>query len=238
MTALNNTNLEFAPTKIRLWGGRYGLIAGSTDHWKNIKIDGEWRSVVVCCIASHTLTCKAEKCDAMDKLTGAVTQGKKHLGGNGGGKFQINEFGQVIVPASSGNGMRVIVGEICGEIFLDNPFPKLGDDKLFRLWDDSDLAVGDPWDLPYVGLKYNLSNSHQIYYWHEENGKILPKKQDSRIIKSLREIRRSGAVRFIVNPYGIVLTKQPPDDEWCPEEKWCTTYVGKIQQHLWFNKEV
>ena len=61
--------------------------------------------------------------------------------------------------------------------------------------------------------------------------------QRSDLIEALRSIRRYGAVRFIVNPYGLVLTKRPPAGRWSAEELWEPVFVGKINLDLWFEKE-
>ena len=102
------------------------------------------------------------------------------------------------------------------------------------------LSTGAPWPLPYVGIPYNLHKSSKIYYYRESNdgGKSeYPPQQDLKLVMALRSIRRSGAARFIVNPYGLVLTKVPPQGAWALEEKWEPVFVGKINRRLWFKKE-
>ena len=229
--------VDFYPCEIEYWSGRYGKIIGGEsfhirycDHELWFVLD--WRT------DEGDAQCLAEDSLGVRDLIKAVLNGKEFLGGGGGGSFIINEYSQVIVPASSGNGERVIVGEIDGKILFDNPF----DDEFYMdISDSSGLECGDPWNLPYVGVSYNLSKKSEIYYYksHEEGGDSeFPPVQDNELITNLRNVRRSGAVRFIVNPYGIVLTKRPPEGAWIPDEKWEPVFVGHINSDYWFEKEI
>jgi hypothetical protein len=47
------------------------------------------------------------------------------------------------------------------------------------------------------------------------------------LVRRLRRIRRRGAVRFIINPHGIVLTKVPSTSEEREIEEWIPVYVGR-----------
>ena len=114
--------------------------------------------------------------------------------------------------------------------------------EVLDLSEDSGLSGGDIWLRPYIGLSYNLHKSgQQIYYWFEDHDgghKQLPTAQDYDLIRSIRKVRRTGAIRFIVNPWGIVLTKVPPyQQEWLPEENFDAVYVGRINFNFWFEKE-
>ena len=182
-------------------------------------------------------TCKACNCQEISSLTQAIIRAKKQLGGYGGGAFVINEFGQVIVPASDNSGRRVLVGEINGPFYLENPFDE---DALIDLSNTDGLQCGDRWTQPYIGTPYNLSKRSKIYFYRKTNegGKAeYLAAQDQQLIKSLRKIRRYGAVRFIVNPYGVMLTKRPPNEAWSQEEEWQPVFVGHINNNNWFSKE-
>lgn len=181
--------------------------------------------------------CWAADGEAIRKLTRAVLAGKRFLGGGDGGSFQINEFGQVLVPSPKGDGRCALVGEITGRMLLCNPFE---DEGSIDLADASGLECGDPWPKPYVGIPHNLSGRSQIYFYrmYEGGGRSeYPTCQDRELIEALRSIRRSGAIRFIVNPYGLVIMKTPPQGRWMPEEKWEPVFVGRINHRRWFKKE-
>lgn len=184
-----------------------------------------------------TGTCSAVRCSAAEELAKAVERAKLHAGGGGGGSFVINEFGQVLVPASDGGGRRFLAGQLEGRLLFENPFD--ANDAL-DLGECSNLHPGDPWKLPYVGFPYNLNGRSQIYFYRvdDEGGKsVFPQRQDASLIQTLRRIRRTGAVRFIVNPAGIVLTKCPEGENWSPEESWQPVFVGRINRSQWFEKE-
>jgi hypothetical protein len=206
---MENT-FEFQPVSAtKEWKGRYARIPGDT--------------------AFHV--------EGINSLIKSVVSAKRKMGGRGGGSFQINEFGQVIVPASDGSGRRLFVGEIKGPILFENP---LENNCFLDLSKVYGLKKGDTWTLPYVGIPYNLNKRSKIYFYrnYEEGGKSeYPVRQDQQLIGALREIRRYGGIRFIVNPFGIVLTKKPPEGKWEMDEKWTPVYVGRINYNSWFQKE-
>lgn len=230
-------DFEFQPKPIEKWKGRYARIPGdeSVFHIKNI--DGQKSLVLNWKTGEYEATCCACACHGVKNLINAVISAKRKMGGSGGGSFQINEFGQVIVPASNGSGQRLFVGEIKGSVLFENP---LEDDCFWDISKVDGLNRGDQWTLPYVGIPYNLNKQSKIYFYHnyEEGGKSeYPSRQDIQLISSLREIRRYGGIRFIVNPFGIVLTKTPPEGKWAMDEKWTAVYVGRINYDSWFQKE-
>jgi hypothetical protein len=174
---------------------------------------------------------------AVRQLTDAVTTAKRQLGGTAGGSFQINEFGQVLVPASDNSGRRLLVGELKGSILFRDPFR---DDTIIDLGDVRGLRCGDAWPKPYVGCPYNLNGRSQIYFYRmngEGGVSEYPPAQDTDLTRALRAVRRAGPVRFIVNPYGVVLTKRPPRGGWQAEEQWESVFVGRINLNRWFKKE-
>ncbi len=201
-------NIIFTPCKIKKWIGRYGRVEGSVSVF-HVKTVGGSKKLIITSVKDYTKAiCEAQTLPAVNELIKAVIAGKKALGGDAGGSFQVNEFGQVLVPASDGSGQRVIVGEIKGTILFDDPLTG----KHIDLSDCTKLKSGDAWDRPYVGIPYNLSKASRIYFWRTmstgSSSEYLPT-DDDELVSKLRAIRRFGAVRFIVNPYGLVLTKKP-----------------------------
>jgi hypothetical protein len=221
--------LVFKKCKITPWEGRYARIPGERTIFTVKKIDGRLGPVIYWETVDGTGICRALPSNAVKLLTDAILQAKRSLGGGSGGSFAINEFGQVIVPASDGSGRRVFAGEIQGKLLFENPFV---DNGKIDLSDTSGLSCGDAWPLPYVGMPYRLSKKSKLYFVKEtEDGNYFenPAKQDSTLIASLKKVRGYSGMRFIVNPYGIVLTKKPPE--------WTSVYIGKINRSCWFNKE-
>ena len=182
-------------------------------------------------------TCAAVACPAAEEMAEAVERAKRHAGGTGGGSFVINEFGQVLVPASDGGGQRYLAGCLEGQLAFENPFDP---DDVIDLGDCKHLQPGDPWKLPYVGIPFNLNRRSKLYFYRmdDEGGRSeYPPQQDGALIQTLRQLRRTGAVRFIVNPAGVVITKCPADGEWSPEESWQPFFVGHIDKSKWFEME-
>jgi len=230
--------LSFQQVKSRDWSGRYGRIPGDGPVFHVKRIDGQWWPAILWQREDEEAWCPALDVGEVRELTEAVNDAKLELGGwQEGGSFIINEHGQVIVPAPDGDGRRLIVGETSGRIFFFNSFDGSG---YIDMADDETLSCGDPWPWPYIGCRYNLSNCHKIYHWHtnEDGGRKedCPRAPEA-VVEGLREIRRTGAVRFVVNYQGIVLTKQPPEGRWVPEERWDPIYVTRISKSRWFGKE-
>lgn len=226
-------NVIFTPCKIKEWTGRYSRIEGDSSVFR-VKS----KKLIITSYRDYTKTLyEAKAMSAVNELIKAVIAGKRHLGGDSGGSFLINEFGQVLVPASDGSGRRVIVGEVKGTLMFHDPLTG----KQIDLSDSKNLKPGDAWDRPYVGMPYNLDKASRIYFWRATSTggsrEDLPD-TDGELISRLRGIRRTGAVRFVVNPYGLVLTKRPKNEVWNHEEEWEPVYVGNIRPQYWFKKEV
>ena len=228
---------RFHATGVSAWAGRYSRIAGRQSVFHLKWIDGEWWPTIVWYFDDSRYTCPAIEGSGVRDLAAAVAEGKRHLGGSGGGTFQINEFGQVLVPASDGSGERVLVGEWCGEVLFEDP----ENGNTIVLSDDEDLCCGDEWLLPYLGMKYQLHKGSRIYFYRvsaDGGDSEYANPQDNVLVQKLRQIRRSGSMRFVVNPFGIVLTKRPVGNDWSEDEEWEAVYVGKIDPEKWFKKEV
>ena len=214
------------------WNGRWNTITGNTSSVFHLKlIDGQFKTVINWKLGGETTEYIAQNSAALDK---AVDDAKRAMTGISGGSFQINEFGQVIVPSNGENDRRrMLVGEISGKMTFDHPTDR---DRMLDLSDDDGLHCGDTWNRPYVGMQFNLKRYDDvIYLWQEgvDGGEArLPIRQDQELIHKLREIRGDGeSVRFIVNPWGIVITKVKQNDNWKP------VYVGRINLDNWFPRE-
>jgi hypothetical protein len=164
-------------------------------------------------------------------LADAVNAGKKSLGGGSGGAFLIDEYGRVLVPAHDGAHAAVVVAAECsGPLRFHNAFVP---GTTFDLYDDRELASGDEWNRPYLGLRHNLNARGELYFWHEDDSggrTVYPPAQDDKLIAALRALRPYGAARFLVGPGGVVITKVPPN--------WTPRYVGRVDLDTWFPKEV
>ena len=184
---------------MRPWKGRYARIPGDTAVLHIVRVDGQLRVALLWNIDEDRGTCVAVDGQAVRSLVEAVSNAKQKMGGGQGGSFQINEFGQVLVPASTGGGRRMFVGELLGDLPFEDPF----DNGTFTLGDDSGMSTGDNWPLPYVGMPFNLNGRSKVYFWREgdEGGRSeYPRHEDRGLVQALRAVRRSGPIRFIVNP--------------------------------------
>jgi hypothetical protein len=163
-------------------------------------------------------------------LAATVNAGKAALGARPGGSFLIDEYGRVLVPAHDGeHAAVVVVAECSGPLRFHNAFAP---DTRFDLYDDQGLECGDEWNRPYLGLRHNLSARGQLYFWREDDtgGQVIyPPAQDDELVAALRDLRPYGAVRFLVGPGGVAITKVPP--------AWKPCYVGRVDLTTWFAKE-
>lgn len=182
--------------------------------------------------------CVAHDDPSVKHLVANVVQAKREMGGNHGGSFQINEFGQVLVPASDGRGQRMLVGETRGSLRFDHP----DEGRTFTLADSLGLTRGDAWPLPYIGMPFNLSRRSRVYCKREYQESSEPEflvRSNRELVSALREVRPYGAVRFLVSPERIVLTKRQPEGRMysSAEEDWEPIFVGDLDLSQWFTKE-
>jgi hypothetical protein len=212
----------------RLWSGRYKRPQGEESAYHvgvDHRIEVRWKA------GPEDLTCPIEATPGAQQLAKAVNAVKRQQSGLAGGAFVINEFGQVICPIQKTYD-RFLVGHAFGALRFEDAF----EDGVYRsIGDDSDLVCGDEWNLPYIGMQYQLAAGGWIYYWrqgNERSGSEKPPHQDEALIERLRAIRSHGAVRFIVNHHGIVLTKSHVTGN-----TWKAVYVGRINPKLWFQRE-
>jgi hypothetical protein len=228
--------MRFTPCAIQSWGGRYARIPGDTTvfHLRGaqgaprISLDWDRRDRVIELVAATQ--------PALERLMNAIAAGKQFLDGHSTsqrGQFVVNEFGQVLVPSSAGDGRRAVVGMIEGAM----PFVNPEGGSPVDMADARGLSCGDVWPYPYVGTPYNLHSGSFIYFWRGETEQ--PPLQDEDLIARLRQIRPWGAVRFIVNPWGLVATKRPPTGAWTrDEQQWQPVFVGPIDPSRWFEAPV
>lgn len=228
----NGSSFQFQAHGIQTWEGRYARIQGDSSVFKVVRRGS--KHVVQAHIQTFEgrIICEAVPSTEVKKMIEAINMVKSRHNSQKGGSFLINEYGQVLVPTLEDG--RFYVGQTTGVL----PFLNLDTYEIVDLSDNSGLETGDPWDLPYVGMIYNLNQRSQFYYWDAPNGSSLkPKSQDQDLIKKIRRIRRNGAVRLLVNPYGLVLTKVPVGDFDPDEDRWDPIYVGRIDYTKWFPKE-
>ena len=227
-------SFSFRPMGPCAWRGRYPVTAGARRSVFHVRSsDGLWWPTLDWVRDSEESTCWALDDGPAGALAEAVNQGKVALGGQAGGSFIINEFGQVITPGQAER-RQALVGEVRGVMLFEDPLEVPPID----LSNDAGLELGDEWTTPYIGSRYNLSMDSVIYFWHGDIQPALREdapEQDEDLINALREIRPQGGLRFRVNPHGIVLTKVPEGD-W-RDPFWRPTYVGRIDYEKWFRKE-
>jgi len=218
---------KFKPCRPRIWKGRYCRIPGKTTVF-HAKADGSMEVYWENKADSIRYTAVAVDSPAIAELIDAVNDYKVEVTGIRGGGFLINEFGQVLVPDSDSRERRIgLVGEFEGPLeFVD------GEEEVFNLMAEEYSDPGESWDLPYVGMFFNLMADNRIRYKHTiQDAKkpvFLPCDSDA-LVEALREVRPSGLLRFIVNLHGVVLTRIEPD--------WSPVFVCRLDYDQWFEKE-
>ncbi len=225
----------FQPRRPTIWRGRYRRIPGDSTAFHIWFADGFWWPFILWRNEGYNVECFMEETGAAKVLAESVSAVKREQQGSGGGSFLINEFGQVIVPPWDGGLIRKYVGDWTGPLRFKYPLRK---GVSFDLCSDDGLSPGDPWVKPYLGVAYNLSVNDRIYFKEQTAGQEVaryPPKDNDYLVRMLRRIRRRDAVRFLVLPRGIVLTKVPQGSG--NEEDWVPHYVGRIDFEEWFEKE-
>ena len=226
-----NNNFTFHPCSPKVWNGRYKITKSNENvfHLKHNQNLGQWWPTINLVDGFDTGYCPAVDAGNLRELANSVNSVKNTYHFNDGGSFLINEFGQVIVP-TIGDG-RVLVGEIDGKILFENVL----NGGLIDLSDTSNISFGDPWTLPYIGIPYNYDPSGGVLF-QERKGTFreFATNQDSDLNSKLHRIRNGEYCRFIVNPWGVVLTKKPP---YLYGGQWESVYVGKINYDMWFEKK-
>lgn len=229
---------HFCPEVPRPWMGRYNRIPGeaSVFHIRFSRVVGHFWPLALSRINGEILEYLFADCSATRTLTAHICRLQQRINGFPGGSFVINEYGQVLVPDTNEYRSRYYVGRLIGDWKLRDP-ENLS--RLVSLDADVTMRCGDVWARPYVGVPYRLSRSDRIYFVQRlpDGEKILyPRKQDLRLIALLRRLRKWGPMSFIVNPFGVVLTKQA-DCLSSYEEVWTPVFVGRVDYSTWFERE-
>ncbi len=219
-------DFAFQPIQPRQWHGRYKKPAGNESAYHvNTQdvITVFWRD------NGYNLTCPVrETTSDVRDMARAVNAIKREKTGLPGGSFVINEFGKVICPVQNSSD-RFLVGKASGYLYFEDPWD---DDHPLSLCDDEGLNCGDRWQLPYMGIQYQLHRNNRIYFrFDDADGATMqfPQRRDFDLIFKIRQIRTDGPVRFIVNQHGIVLTKKEVE-----ANQWQAVYVGRINYNCWF----
>ncbi len=222
------SEFTFNPCTPKQWTGRYRRPMGGESAYHvntNGVIEVRWSD------SEYDFVCPAIATPAVRAMACAINQIKQQHAGHSGGSFVINEFGQVLCPIQNSR-QKFLLGETHGTLWFEDP---LQDDQRLSLDSADGLDCGAQWKLPYLGLQFQLSAGSEIYFWREDEergGRENPPHQDRDLVDLLRQIRPNGAVRFIVNHYGLVLTKKP-----IGRDQWQAVFVGKINLQKWFKKE-
>ena len=231
---MNGSLCSFTPQSPTIWRGRYARIPGESTAFHVRLRDHAWWPFAVWVAGAEIANCPMVASGPAAELARAVNRGKRLLGAPPGGSFVINEFGQVLVSSSAGDGRVAVVGEWQGALEFTDTLRG----GAFDLAPAKPLVNGDRWEHPYLGVPYHLSFRSEIYFWNQDSRvatKQLPLVQDDDLIDALRALRPSGAVRFVACCGGLVLTKVPATSRWTI---WEARYVGRIDFDRWFAKEV
>lgn len=219
------------------WEGRYNRIPGHPTVIRIIhtRTQNDWWPTIRYVDSDDTVMCLAENVSNITELVEAVNNVKMTNKGRAGGSFIINEHGQALVQSYNKYENELytfLIGEVQGKLLFKNQ----SEDIIIDLSDDTGLKTGDTWNKPFVGMPYRLSEDDKIHYVKVGN-KIYPKKQDDKLIQTIRSVRPEGLVKFIVNPYGIVLaTKTAAElDPNIPAERQ-SLYIGRIDYDNWYEK--
>lgn len=219
-----NKSLKFIEKKPTRCDHRYARIPGKSSTFL-AKADGRiaikwYRSDV------EILECIAAPDPAIEAMGQAINALKQEVAGSPGGAFQINEYGQVLVPASS-RAVRYWVGTLKGVPTFVEPTT---DRAEIRLDGDGNHSIGSPWSLPYLGMPYVMPADGRYFFWRNTDDgkmKIRPPVYDEQLVQAFQRVR-GGSGRFIVNPHGLVLTKREADEQ--------AVFVYKLDLTKWYPK--
>lgn len=223
---------QFRTSGIQEWAGRYYRIPGELSVFRVLSSGGRYVVQAFIQTSEGNVICQTLQSQAVEKMIATINTVKRCYNRQPGGSFLLNEYGQVLVPTQTGQ--RFYVGQTTGTMLMRN----VDTHEIVDLSDDVGLGTGDPWEMPYVGAVYNLNQRSYLYYWDSTTQRsIWPQFQDEDLIHKIRSVRRSGPVRLVVNPYGLVLVKAPKGAFSFNEDQWGPVYVGRIDYNKWFTKE-
>lgn len=223
--------MSFTPCQVSDWAGFYYVPANKESRYyvnNKDELFFRWED------DSSYYECPALMTVEVQRLAKAVNNAKAQYSNRRrkGGKFVINEYGDIIVPykpSSFDNYAPKLVGHWAGEISFESP----NDDEMLSLNPDR-YKHGDTWELPYLGSKYNLAARNYVYMQFRHNAGvscIKPASMPQTLIKKIRLLKPEGGISFIVNTHGVVITKVQQG------RSWIAKYVGTIDYNQWFTRD-
>lgn len=148
--------------------------------------------------------------------------------GQRGGKFRVNEFGQVIVPTEAGGiDSAWCVGTVTG--WFDFKDPVTG--RLFDLR-GATLKPGDEWARPLVGLRYTVRGDGTItfesHFAPDSRERLILRNPSSQLLAAGRR-HRGGGYQLVVNDQRVAVAMNEAGDG--------AHFIGHVDYSTWFSKE-
>ena len=145
-----------------------------------------------------------------------------------GGKFRVNEFGQVIVPTEAGGiDSAWCVGEVTGWFDFKDPETN----KLFDLRPGR-YQPGQHWDNPLVGLRYTVRADGTItfesHFEADSRERLILRTPSASLLAAGRQIR-TGGYRLVVNDQRVAVVMSEGGDS--------ANFIGVVNDSSWFKKE-
>lgn len=145
-----------------------------------------------------------------------------------GGKFRVNEFGQVIVPTEAGGiDSAWCVGQVTGWFDFKDPETE----QLFDLR-ATGYQPGRKWDKPLVGLRYTVradgSITFESHFEPDSRERVFLRTPSPTLLAAGRRVR-TGGYRLIVNDQRVALAMD--------ESAGSAHFIGLIDDSSWFSKE-
>ena len=145
-----------------------------------------------------------------------------------GGKFRVNEFGQVIVPTEAGGiDSAWCIGEVKG--WFDFKDPETG--HLFDLLPGG-YRPGQHWDKPLIGLRYTVRADGTItfdsQFETDSRERLFLQSPSTSLLAAGRQVR-TGGYRLVVNDQRAALAMSEGGDS--------ATFIGIVTDSTWFSKE-
>lgn len=145
-----------------------------------------------------------------------------------GGKFRVNEFGQVIVPTEAGGiDSAWCVGQVKGWFDFKDPETN----RLFDLRPGS-LRPGDAWQKPLIGLRYTVRADGTVTFesqFEPDSRERLILRTPSPTLIAAGRRHRAGGYRLVVNDQRAALAMNESGD--------AARFIGTVNDAYWFNEE-
>lgn len=145
-----------------------------------------------------------------------------------GGKFRVNEFGQVIVPTEAGGiDSAWCVGELEGWFHFKDP-------ETGHLFDmrGTGLRPGARWAKPLIGLRYTVRADRTITFeshFETDSRERLILKHPSSSLMAEGQALRAGGYRMVVNDQRVALAMSADGE--------AAHFMGSIDTSSWFTRE-